>query len=594
MKKKLGILAILSCLSVLFLYGFGNEKIKAATEKDKAEINIFQSVSIAKYDSKTKKVSDGLKDGDTVSYDELFQLEYHIVIPAGSYKEADQPQEFSIEIPEFVPITMSEAQLVKNEQGDNLGSWKILDDSEKNRVLTLQVTSKLFEMEKSELDIQFYATFDHEKVKDIDQYLSFNFKTAKKPLLGLNILKQIDVLKESRPKIYTASSSLNTQVIEEKDNRFNNYIEQKNWGLNRETVGNGILIRSVDINNSGINVPASIFISSHEDIGQPIDMKQTIAGPILFEDLEAGTYRVFGGVALDGIHFLPRENWVDITLPNDNPVIVFKYSPGWGAVKLFKEDKETKQRLSGVEFKLMQYVRDGSLSLVKDDLVTDEDGIVQVGKLEEGEYAFIETRAAEGYVLDNTPIPISLGKGNMSYPDEKYDYIWNSKNQVTVTNEKMKVTMDSTKLPDNLDFGSHKIQYKQDETYTASDSTDAQTKGEITINDTRDSGGWTLKVKQDSEFQHTDLTNLSDNTSLTIDIGTVTNSNSKLPNSITQSVSLQPNDEKKIAVAQDNEGSGKTIIPLDKFSLTVPKNSSKRVGKYNSSITWTLSDVPEG
>lgn len=591
MKKKLGILAILSCLSVLFLYGFGNEKIKAATEKDEPEINIFQSVSIAKYDSKTKKVSDSLKDGDTVSYDELFQLEYHVVIPAESYKEADQPQNFSIEIPEFVPVTMSEAQPVKNEQGENLGSWKIINDLDGKRKLTFKINVKLAESDEQDFHIRFYASLDKTEIENKDQYLKIDFKTLKDSLLGLNITNHDVSLNEVvTDKKEADFSSLKDQSL----NRIiNGRIDETNVDKSSDTYA--ILVNARDKNNSVKLVDAMFVLYDLNNLEQgAIQIEDSTGGLVIFRDLPEGSYRVVGSISADETYYLPETNYLDIDIPSDEPELTFEYSEGWGGVRLYKQNKETKQPLNGAEFKLVKEGKKGT-EIIRENLKTNEDGVIQIERLFKGSYAFIETKAPEGYVLDSTPVRVKLeGRGTLSFPDINIPMKWKTMNQATFGNEKMKVTMDSTKLPDNLNFGSHKIQYKQDETYTASDSNNTQTEGEITINDTRDSGGWTLKVKQDSEFQHTDSTNLSDNTSLTIDIGTVTNSNSKLPNNIMQSVSLQPNDEKKIAMAQANEGSGKTIIPLEKFSLTVPKNSSKKVGQYDSSLTWTLSDVPEG
>lgn len=606
MKKKMGILAILSCLSVLFLYGLGNEKIKAATEKDEPEINIFQSVSIAKYDSKTKKVSDNLKDGDKVNYDELFQLEYHVVIPAEIYKSVDQRQDFSIEIPEFVAVTMSEAQPVENEQGDNLGSWKISDDSTGKKTLIFRTNEKFAEAVDQEFEIKFYASLNQSKMKNENRDLKLDFKTVEDSQIILKVDKSKNTSNKSSSTILEDSNFDNHTLIGKPfdisgtDSNVETNSKPRN-GLSRigePTSTYDILIIGRDRLDHDIPVNGIFAIYNLDDLASgTLGSALSNTGRAVFRDLPEGNYRIMGGKSRDDLYFMPEGiNYVDVHVPSpDGDIKIYlDYVQGWGGVRLYKQDAETKKPLSGAEFKL---VKKGDLGpeVIKEKLITNEEGVIQVEELYAGEYVFIETKAPKGYLLDSTPVPVEIVPELLSYPDrDKYQIDWDILNQATMGNEIMKVTMESTKLPDNLDFGSHKIQYKQDETYTASDSNNAQTEGEITINDTRDSGGWTLKVKQDSEFQHTDSTNLSDNTSLTIDIGTVTNSNSKLPSKLTSSVLLQPNDEKKIAVAQTNEGSGKTVIPLSKFSLTVPKTSSKKVGKYNSSLTWTLSDVPEG
>lgn len=602
MKKKLGILTILSCISILFLYGAGTERIKAATEKEETETNIFQSVSIAKYDSNTKKASENLKDGDKVNYDELFQLEYHVVIPAESYKEADQAQDFSIEIPEFVPVAISEAQIVKNEQGDNLGSWKILDGSAGKKMLLFRTNEKFVESVDQEFEITFYASLNQSKMKNQNQELNLDFKTVKDPQISLKVDKSKDTSNKNNSTILEDNNFDNQALIEkpfdisDADSNLKVNDMARN-GLSRDKNDSyTILIIGRDSLDYDIPVNGFFVLYESDDLSSPVGSAISYNGRAAFFDIPEGNYRVVGGRSRDELYYMPEDvNYVDITVPSANGDIkvYLNYLQGWGGIRLYKQDEETKKPLSGAEFKLVKYEEYEEPKVIKEGLVTNEAGVIQLEKLYAGEYAFIETKAPEGYVLDSTPVSVEIVPDLLVYPGYDIPMSWDTMNQATFGNELMKVTVDSTKLPENLDFGSHKIQFEQDETYTASDSTNAQTEGEIIINDTRDSGGWTLKVKQDTEFKHTDATNLSDNTSLTIDIGTVTNSNSKLPSSLASSVSLQPNDEKKIAIAQANEGSGKTVIPLDKFSLTVPKNASKKVGKYNSSLTWTLSDVPE-
>ncbi|MED3333672.1 SpaA isopeptide-forming pilin-related protein [Bacillus velezensis] len=66
-----------------------------------------------------------------------------------------------------------------------------------------------------------------------------------------------------------------------------------------------------------------------------------------------------------------------------------------GSVRLTKEDAEGK-KLEGAVFKIVD--RDGKT--VKEDLVSDKDGKVETSGLTPGHYAFIETKAPDGYVLN--------------------------------------------------------------------------------------------------------------------------------------------------------------------------------------------------
>lgn len=78
--------------------------------------------------------------------------------------------------------------------------------------------------------------------------------------------------------------------------------------------------------------------------------------------------------------------------------------PKTGSVTLEKVSKETNKNLSGAEFKLV--TKDGTV--IEENLVTDGNGQIYVTGLVPGDYQFIETKAPEGYVLDETPVPFSI------------------------------------------------------------------------------------------------------------------------------------------------------------------------------------------
>lgn len=70
-----------------------------------------------------------------------------------------------------------------------------------------------------------------------------------------------------------------------------------------------------------------------------------------------------------------------------------------GSAVLQKLDSKSAKPLAGAIFKII----DNEGSIVADNLATDADGKVNSGLLSPGEYSFVETKAPEGYVLDNTP-----------------------------------------------------------------------------------------------------------------------------------------------------------------------------------------------
>ncbi|HBI1551785.1 TPA: hypothetical protein I0F87_RS13275, partial [Enterococcus faecalis] len=69
-------------------------------------------------------------------------------------------------------------------------------------------------------------------------------------------------------------------------------------------------------------------------------------------------------------------------------------------VTLFKLDKETNKPLANAEFKLTDTINNENLGI----FVSNKDGLVQIENLNPGNYMLTETKAPEGYVLDNTPI----------------------------------------------------------------------------------------------------------------------------------------------------------------------------------------------
>ncbi|MDA1610508.1 SpaA isopeptide-forming pilin-related protein [Bacillus cereus] len=75
-----------------------------------------------------------------------------------------------------------------------------------------------------------------------------------------------------------------------------------------------------------------------------------------------------------------------------------------GAVTLTKIDDIDRTMLKGAIFKIVDM--DGNE--VRTNLVTDKNGKIHIPDLRPGDYQFIETKAPEHYVLDETPIPFTI------------------------------------------------------------------------------------------------------------------------------------------------------------------------------------------
>ncbi|WP_269083970.1 prealbumin-like fold domain-containing protein, partial [Pediococcus claussenii] len=91
--------------------------------------------------------------------------------------------------------------------------------------------------------------------------------------------------------------------------------------------------------------------------------------------------------------------------PNNGTVnLVNNYIPVPGSVTLTKEDSKTATKLAGATFKLVA----ANGEVVKDNLITDANGTIEVADLNQGTYQFIETAAPNGYVLNSSPINFTI------------------------------------------------------------------------------------------------------------------------------------------------------------------------------------------
>lgn len=124
-------------------------------------------------------------------------------------------------------------------------------------------------------------------------------------------------------------------------------------------------------------------------------------GKLVISDLPYGTYTLTEVKAPDGYTLNP--NPIEFTIP-DNKVLDItaeqKDTAEKGAVILKKLDALTNATIAGATFNLLD--KDGNI--IKEGLVTDGSGQISVSDLTPGEYQFVETSPATGYIPDDTPI----------------------------------------------------------------------------------------------------------------------------------------------------------------------------------------------
>ncbi|MGM0167701.1 hypothetical protein IGI39_002685 [Enterococcus sp. AZ135] len=128
-------------------------------------------------------------------------------------------------------------------------------------------------------------------------------------------------------------------------------------------------------------------------------------GEVTISNLKAGNYQVVETKAPTGyvidktpIKFvITKEDTVKKELVKENK----KQTQG---IFLKKADSSNKKALAKAEFKLQT----DSGKVIHEKLTTDENGLVYLNDLEPGKYQFIETKAPDGYKIDEKPVSFEI------------------------------------------------------------------------------------------------------------------------------------------------------------------------------------------
>lgn len=130
-------------------------------------------------------------------------------------------------------------------------------------------------------------------------------------------------------------------------------------------------------------------------------------GTAFVEGLDAADYIVTeitapGGYIIDKTpHPVSLEEGKTYTLTVEN-----SKKPG---LLIKKVDTQTSKPLAGASFKITR----GDGSVVRENVVSDADGIVHLAELDTGTYIITETIAPSGYVIDDMPKTVQLRKGQI-------------------------------------------------------------------------------------------------------------------------------------------------------------------------------------
>ena len=131
-------------------------------------------------------------------------------------------------------------------------------------------------------------------------------------------------------------------------------------------------------------------------------------GRILINTLPAGEYHVIEKKALDGYELDTTVHPATV-IPGRLTTIQVTNTPMAG-LRILKIDSVTKQPIFGVEFMLFD-----SNNVVVGTYRTDNNGVIDfTGIIPEGRYTIRETRAANGYYLDDMPRTVEFVKGRVT------------------------------------------------------------------------------------------------------------------------------------------------------------------------------------
>ncbi|MEH7533054.1 SpaA isopeptide-forming pilin-related protein [Bacillus toyonensis] len=165
-------------------------------------------------------------------------------------------------------------------------------------------------------------------------------------------------------------------------------------------------IDDIDINTKLANAVFNLLDADGELVEE--GLKTNDEGKIVVENLRPGTYQFVETIAPE--HYVLDKKPIVFTIKKSQTETLHVTATNTltkGAVKLSKVDNVDGTVLKDAAFKIVNMTGD----VVHKDLVTNEQGIIEINDLRPGDYQFIETKAPKHYVLDETPISFTIEKG---------------------------------------------------------------------------------------------------------------------------------------------------------------------------------------
>lgn len=239
-------------------------------------------------------------------------------------------------------------------------------------------------------------------------------------------LKVTAVANEKVAVLYGAGSSMQNFVFLDFEQKTIEASKQFTW---EKREGN---IEIVKVDQNGASVEGAEFKVVDESGKEVAKQKTNKEGKITIKGLPVGKYTVTEISAPEG-YILNAETKTVIVKTGETATIKAVNEKIIGGLEIIKIDEDTKEKIEGVTFEVYNSNKE-----VIGKITTGKDGkaVLKVDNMANGTYYYKEISAPDGYIVDSTMKEFKITEENKIA-------------KVTVTNKKIRGTLEITKLDDS-------------------------------------------------------------------------------------------------------------------------------------------------